>query len=359
VIAGGVRGQENLSLEQALGQSAEEIRAAIPENSKTAVLSIATPSPALDDYILAELEALLVNSRSLDMVDRRELDLIRQEELYQMSGEVSEETARRIGAKIGAQFIISGSLVPVGNVFRLRIKILEVETARIPGIVTLSITADKTIRDLLKNDAPAIPAAYRADSWKHKRLYLGGRGGLSLGFYDNSGGLLDKTVYLSQSIKGDASYNAALYGAVSLLDFLEVQLEAALTGDSFDLYSGKTLQMEVSWNSLMIPLLLKLSYRPSVFVLQGFLGPYLNIPLGQLTVKHRNGSYTAGISDPAGFMAGIGLGVKLGPGAIIGDIRYAGDFSALTANYSGSKSVARCDKLSFSLGYEIGVIDKR
>jgi hypothetical protein len=116
--------------------------------------------------------------------------------------------------------------------------------------------------------------------------------------------------------------------------------------------------MEISWNTLTLPLAAKFVYRPSRFVIQGYLGPYLNIPMGQLTVKHRNGSYTADMNYSAGFMVGAGLGIKLGPGALMGDIRYTGDFGALTIEHNGEKEVTRRSKLSFSLGYEIGIIDK-
>jgi hypothetical protein len=46
------------------------------------------------------------------------------------------------------------------------------------------------------------------------RLYLGTRAGLSLGFYENGGGLLDKTVYPAQTLDGAPAFNAAVYVAV-------------------------------------------------------------------------------------------------------------------------------------------------
>jgi TolB-like protein len=349
--------QSAVILDTSLQEAAAYINETVPPGSKTAVLNVESPTAALSSYVLEELSAKLVNTRNLTMVDRQNLDKIRQEEAYQLSGEVSDETAQRIGAKLGAQVIITGSFTQIGKQSRIRIRAIAVESAQIYGIFTADIKVVARLRDLLSPEpGPKIPP--RADAWKHKRLYLGGRGGVSLGFYKNAGGLLDKTVYLSQSITGMPSYNAALYGAVSLLDLLELQLEAAVTGDFFELYSGNTLQMEVSWTSLMIPLLAKFAWRPSIFVLQGYAGPGLNIPLSQLDVKHRNGSYTADISPTGGIVAGGSFGVKVGPGAIMGDIRYAGDFSSITAQYNGAKDIAQRNKLSFFLGYEIGIIDK-
>jgi TolB-like protein len=53
---------------------------------------------------------------------------------FQMSGEVSDETAAGIGKKIGAQSIIFGSMERTGSLYRLRIRTIEVETAKIQAI---------------------------------------------------------------------------------------------------------------------------------------------------------------------------------------------------------------------------------
>jgi len=75
-------------------------------------------------------------------------------------------------------------------------------------------------------------------------------------------------------------------------------------------------------------------------------------------VKHRNGSYSANFSLMSGFMAGGGFGIKLGPGSIIADIRYATDFSNVIINYNGTRDVSHRNKVYFALGYEFGLIPK-
>jgi hypothetical protein len=93
-------------------------------------------------------------------------------------------------------------------------------------------------------------------------------------------------------------------------------------------------------------------------MVQGYAGAYLSVPLGQMEIKHRNGSYTSDFSFLGGLMAGGGLGIKLGPGTVFADVRYAGDFGYITSDYNGNKEVSKRKKTYFSLGYEFGVIPK-
>ena len=83
--------------------------------------------------------------------------LVQQEMDFQLSGEVSDETARELGKKVGAQIIISGRMTLAGDVFRLRIQATEVETLAIPGNFPVNIVRDRYLASLL-NTAPG-PAA--------------------------------------------------------------------------------------------------------------------------------------------------------------------------------------------------------
>jgi hypothetical protein len=239
----------------------------------------------------------------------------------------------------------------------MRIRAIVVETAQVQGLTTVQVKMDKTLRGLAGGGGAGNDNAF--DSLHDRnRLYVGARAGLSIGNYDNGGGLADRAVYPSQTINGIPAFDASLFASVPVWSLLAVQAEATLTNDSFELFSGKTSLMKISYNSLLIPLLAKLTWRPSVFMLQGYGGAYLSLAMGQMEVKHRNGSYSAGFSLLPGFMAGGGAGVKLGPGYVIADIRYAADFGNVKINYNGTKNVSHRAKTFFALGYEIGLMPK-
>jgi hypothetical protein len=64
---------------------------------------------------------------------------------YQLSGEVNDETAQSIGQKLGAQTIISGSITALGDIYRLRVQALSVETARIQGMQNIDVIPDSRL----------------------------------------------------------------------------------------------------------------------------------------------------------------------------------------------------------------------
>jgi TolB-like protein len=107
--------------------------------TKVAVLNF-NASPAISNYVIEEITDFLVNDSNLTVVDRSELELLQGEMNFQLSGKVSDESAQSIGKKLGAQTIISGSLTPFGRLWRMRIRALEVETAKVQGIRTYTIS---------------------------------------------------------------------------------------------------------------------------------------------------------------------------------------------------------------------------
>jgi TolB-like protein len=143
------------SLDKAISDSAVYLEGRLKSGSKVVVLNVNTSNAQLSDYIIDELSAYMVNGSKLIVVDRKNLELIRQEMHFQMSGEVSDETAQEIGRKLGAQYIVSGSLTSLGSTFRMRIQAISVETAQIAGMQNLNIPAGDRIISALGSGAPA------------------------------------------------------------------------------------------------------------------------------------------------------------------------------------------------------------
>jgi formylglycine-generating enzyme required for sulfatase activity len=155
--AGGAKpaGSGNMSLDQAIQAAAENIENNVQDGQKIAVLNFSSPTEQFSAYVLEELSTRLVNGKKLVVVDRRELDLIRQEENFQMSGEVSDESAQSIGKKLGAQLIVSGSLSSMGHLYRFRIRALSVESAAVEAASAADIrTGDTRVAILLSGARP-------------------------------------------------------------------------------------------------------------------------------------------------------------------------------------------------------------
>ena len=135
-----------VSLDNAIAQTSHFIETRFTEKARVAVLNISFESDNVSQYIIDELISSLVNAASVTVVDRQESDLILAERNIQLSGEVSDETAQGIGKTLGVQYIITGSLIETGIGFRLRTKMLNVETRQIMASFAVDINRrDKQI----------------------------------------------------------------------------------------------------------------------------------------------------------------------------------------------------------------------
>jgi hypothetical protein len=121
-----------------------------------ALINVSSPSAAFSEYVLTGLEAILVDNGKLVVVDRANLDKIRAEQGFQMSGEVSDESAKSIGQMLGAGAIVTGSLTNIGASYRLTLKAINVERATVAVSYPVDISADERVRALLSGGgAPA------------------------------------------------------------------------------------------------------------------------------------------------------------------------------------------------------------
>ncbi|MDR0303103.1 MAG: hypothetical protein LBI04_12430 [Treponema sp.] len=145
--------QNTVSLDTGLKNCVKYFEGRLPKGTKLAVLNLSSASPSLAEYVIEEIIGSFVNSNTLTIVERgMDLALLQQEMNYQFSGEVSDETMLSIGRKLGAQAIVSGSINLTGEVFRLRIRTVDVESAVIQGQFNTNIVRDRYLVSLYNSD---------------------------------------------------------------------------------------------------------------------------------------------------------------------------------------------------------------
>jgi len=150
-----------VNIDTALKNSNAYLNSKIPARTKVVVLNFTSIWPNLSDYIIEELIGYIVNDGALTVVDRQNLEVIRKEMDFQLSGEVSDDTAQAIGKKLGAQAIISGSITAIGKTYRLRVRAISVETAQILGMQNIDVAQDSRMTALTKNtqSSPAVASS--------------------------------------------------------------------------------------------------------------------------------------------------------------------------------------------------------
>jgi TolB-like protein len=151
---------QGISVDTAVQQAARNIENNIEAGQKVVVLNFSSSSEDFSEYVLGELSTELVNGRKLQVVDRRNLEAIRAEMDFQMSGEVSDESAQAIGRKLGAEYIISGSLTNTGGIYRFRINTINVESAGIAASSATDIANDGKVQALLASGGGAGSGVY-------------------------------------------------------------------------------------------------------------------------------------------------------------------------------------------------------
>jgi hypothetical protein len=144
-----------LALDAAIEQAAERIENALASGTEIALVSVSSPSTQFSEYVLTYLETVLVNNGKLAVVDRSNLDRIREEQGFQLSGEVSDESAKAIGQLLGAGAIVTGGLVNLGDVYRLNLKAINVETARIGASYAGDVASSPRMQTLLASGSGA------------------------------------------------------------------------------------------------------------------------------------------------------------------------------------------------------------
>ena len=157
LIVGTVYSQQ-LNLDTAIERSARAVEEVLPQGTKVAILNFASTSETFSDHVIDELTGKLVNGRKITIVDRRNLALITQEMNLQLSGDVSDESAQAIGRMLGAQSIISGNLTNMGNFYRFRIRVINVETAAIQTQISLDLQNDEQVAFLLRGSQHNVPS---------------------------------------------------------------------------------------------------------------------------------------------------------------------------------------------------------
>ncbi|GHV47585.1 hypothetical protein AGMMS49546_37360 [Spirochaetia bacterium] len=118
-------------IEGAIARSCVIFIGELPKDSTIAVLSILSGDAELANFAIDELEYQLVTAKQFTMVDRKTLDTLRTEQNFQLSGDVSDQSAVAIGNMLGANIVITGSVSGAGNTQRLTLKALDVKTAQI------------------------------------------------------------------------------------------------------------------------------------------------------------------------------------------------------------------------------------
>jgi TolB-like protein len=163
---------QTVSIETALSNAAKEIAASVPQGTKIAVLNMSSDYVRLSDYIIDELIVKLVNTRQFQVVPRSmvELELAKREFDFQMTGNVSDESQKRLGQFLGAGTIISGSVTKdSANSYRIVVNAIDLESFTYQSSYRISVRDDSQMKALIAGSG----GSYYEDYTTQQRLGMG------------------------------------------------------------------------------------------------------------------------------------------------------------------------------------------
>lgn len=226
-VAASFSQSKGVTIDNALKQAAEKFSSSLKNRTTVAILGISSSYNELSEYMLGELTTDIVQLRKLQVVTRANLDVIKKEMNFQLSGEVSDETMQQLGAKTGAQTVISGTFKPLGTLYVLDIQAFDVTTATIQDTYRSNVVSDETLELLTKKKIVGTSGKIQANDYTAgERLGIGFQNILlGLGSYRNghwgdgiflTGSKL-MVCYLGLTAEDDAELDFALgLGIVSL-----------------------------------------------------------------------------------------------------------------------------------------------
>jgi len=138
-----------LSLMDAIEQTAEKITADLPKgNHRVAIVEFESANDNLSDYIMEELTGAFFD-RKIEVADRQNLEYVYKELQLQMSGDVSDESAKLVGKFLAADMVITGQLLDLDGMYRYRTSAISVETAVRASVTRLNVRSDAAARRMM------------------------------------------------------------------------------------------------------------------------------------------------------------------------------------------------------------------
>ncbi|MDR1898454.1 MAG: tetratricopeptide repeat protein [Treponema sp.] len=222
-------GAAGISLDEAIERSAADIAGRLAAGTRVAIVAFDAPALNTAAYVMDELTGALVNG-ALEVADRNNLAYVYRELNFQLSGDVSDETAQSVGKFLGAQYVVTGQLVDAGDTYRYRLNGIKVETAVHESSSRFSVRADRALKNLFaaleKGSAVTKTAAYgeappasytpaapkTAGTFLDRGILFAGRGEYAMAIEDFTEALeLDPELRSAWMLRGMAYYASASY----------------------------------------------------------------------------------------------------------------------------------------------------
>jgi TolB-like protein len=116
------------------------------------------PIPDLEQIVSNWLIAFLVNTKSLDVVERQALEKVLQEQSLGQSGILDSESAAKVGQLLGVDVLVTGSLTYLNDTLEITARMIDSTNGSILGAASVSSDEEDEIRSSVERLAELIQA---------------------------------------------------------------------------------------------------------------------------------------------------------------------------------------------------------
>jgi hypothetical protein len=328
------------------------IKSKIGNDNIVAIVDFQASTEQFKNTVINDLTSRLI-SNSVRVVERRNIEIVIQEQNFQYSGYVSDESMVSLGKLLGVHAIVVGNGENMADYYRMNFKMLSVETAEILMLSSINIKYDSAmLRQLNQSNSNSTEIG-------NSRFLIGLR--LGPGFQINTADEDMVGTGFTPNEKSNIAFNAVLYGAFKINPAWSIQPELNFTVNNGMEISGQGNIVNIQYPTLDIPLLVRWNFVQSPILTGIVLGPYISLPIGKLNLTVGNSGSALNMNGYSfGITGGFTIGYKLGIGHIAADLRFLNDFSSLFVRndfgdgMQDAKIMIR-RSINLTLGYEISL----
>ena len=144
------------------------------DNPKVAILGFSTVnnSTNFENYINGLFYEDFFNTGKMQIIERSNIDVILNEQKFQTSGNVDDNTAKSIGRITGVDYVCYGNVIQFDNEIIISGRIVNIETGQIEAVASTSITMTRDIQNMLNtkydNQDNIITIQKKHDDYKYR-----------------------------------------------------------------------------------------------------------------------------------------------------------------------------------------------
>ncbi len=143
------------------GQEEPKIRLAIIDFSTTSQ----EPEHAQLEKIVPEwLTTFFVKTQMFDVIERRQLEVILQEQTLSQTGLLDEQSAAKVGQVLGVDMLVTGTIISVADTLEVTARVVNAETGTILGVASVIADDVEELRDEIEVLGKALSNALRKES---------------------------------------------------------------------------------------------------------------------------------------------------------------------------------------------------